>query len=113
MKKIEDEYAKLYEENKELTKKYIALLEENSNVKKELENRYVSLLSGQEILDKYCDFTTLIETLKKQNIKIEKYKDILQRALIFLKAIAGSVQGFEQDREILKNEIQEVLQMKN
>ena len=27
--KLEDEYAKLYEENKELTKKYIALLEEN------------------------------------------------------------------------------------
>lgn len=112
MKKIEDEYAKLYEENRELTKKYIALLEENSNAKKELENRYVSLLSGQEILDEYCDFTTLIETLKKQNIKIEKYKDILQRVLLFLKAIAGTVQCFDQDREILKNEIQEVLKSK-
>ena len=31
--KLEEEYGKLYEENKELTKKYIALLEENNSNK--------------------------------------------------------------------------------
>ena len=76
--KLEEEYGKLFLENKELTKKYIALLEENKKCNEISKMDFKAMIDAQEDIDTYCDFNMLITQMKKQDKKYNEMKELLE-----------------------------------
>ena len=106
--KLEEEYGKLYEENKELTKKYIALLEENKKCNELSKLEFKALLDAQENIDTYCDFDMLITQMKKQDKKYNEMKDLLEKCLNYIENDCS-----DEDRWALSQDIKKVLESKN
>ena len=83
-KKLEEEYGKLFLENKELTKKYIALLEENKKCNEISKMDFKAMIDAQEDIDTYCDFNMLITQMKKQDKKYNEMKELLKKCLNYI-----------------------------
>lgn len=117
MKNIEKEHLaeeleKLISENNDLREKYFDLLKENEEIKRDLNFKYLSVLDGQEVLDKYCDFDILIKTLKKQDIKIKELKELLERALKFYELMETEGVPIDEENSLI-SDIKKVLESKN
>lgn len=109
--KLEEEYGKLYEENRELTKKYIALLEENKKCNEISKMDFKTMIDAQEDLDTYCDFDVLIKTLKRQYNKIDELKNLLSDILKYFNKMEKV--GVSEDEEIsLKSRMKKLLESK-
>ena len=106
--KLEEEDGKLYEENKELTKKYIALLEENKKCNELSKLEFKALLDAQENLDTYCDFNMLITQMKKQDKKYNEMKELLEKCLNYIENGCSN-----EDKWALGQDIKKVLESKN
>jgi len=106
--KLEEEYGKLYEENRELTKKYIALLEENKKCDELSKLKFKALLDAQEDLDTYCDFNILITQMKKQDKKYNEMKELLEKCLNYIENGCS-----DEDKWVLGQDIKKVLESKN
>lgn len=106
--KLEEEYGKLYEENKELTKKYIALLEENKKCNELSKLEFKTILDAQEDLDTYCDFNMLITQMKKQDKKYQEMKELLEKCLNYIENGCS-----DEDKWTLGQDIKKVLESKN
>jgi hypothetical protein len=106
--KLEEEYGKLYEENKELTKKYIALLEENKKCNELTKLELKTLLDVQEDIDTYCDFNMLITQMKKQDKKYNDMKELLEKCLNYIENGCS-----DEDKWVLGQDIKKVLESKN
>ena len=102
--KLEEEYGKLYEENKELTKKYIALLEENKKCNELSKLEFKALLDAQENLDTYCDFNILITQMKNQDQKFKDMRDLLEKALNYFENGCS-----DEDKWSIEQDIKKVL----
>lgn len=102
--KLEEEYGKLYEENKELTKKYIALLEENKKFNELSKLEFKALLDAQENIDTYCDFDMLITQMKKQDKKYNEMKELLEKCLNYIENGCS-----DEDKWALSQDIKKVL----
>lgn len=112
MSKLEEQLEKLISDNNELREKYYNLLRENEELKKEISFKYLSMMEGHELLDKYCDFDLLINTMKKQDIKIRELKLVLKRVLLYFEKL--DLDGVSEEEEILlKNDIKNLLESKN
>lgn len=103
--KLEEEYGKLYEENKELTKKYIALLEENKRCNELSKLELKTLLDIQEDIDTYCDFNMLITQIKKQDKKYNEMKELLGKCLNYMENGCS-----DEDKWALSQDIKKVLE---
>ena len=103
--KLEEEYGKLFEENKELTKKYIALLEENKKCNELSKLELKTLLDVQEDIDTYCDFNMLITQIKKQDKKYNEMKELLEKCLNCIENGCS-----DEDKWALSQDIKKVLE---
>lgn len=106
--KLEEEYGKLFLENKELTKKYIALLEENKKCNELSKLELKTLLNVQEDIDTYCDFNMLITQMKKQDKKYNEMKELLEKCLNYIENGCS-----DEDKWVLGQDIKKVLESKN
>lgn len=102
---------RLFLENRELTKKYITLLEENKKCNEIFKMDFKAMIDAQEDLDTYCDFDVLIKTLKRQDNKIDELKNLLSDILKYFNKMEKV--GVSEDEEIsLKNRIKKLLESK-
>lgn len=106
--KLEEEYGKLFLENKELTKKYIALLEENKKCNEISKMDFKAMIDAQENIDTYCDFNMLITQMKKQDKKYNEMKELLKKCLNYIENGC-----FDEDKWALCRDIKKVLESKN
>ena len=105
---FEEEYGKLFLENKELTKKYIALLEENKKCNEISKMDFKAMIDAQEDIDTYCDFNMLITQMKKQDKKYNEMKELLKKCLNYIE------NGYsDEDKWALGQDIKKVLESKN
>jgi len=109
--RLEDECNRLFLENRELTKKYIALLEENKKCNEISKMDFKAMIDAQEDLDTYCDFNVLIKTLKRQDNKIDELKNLLSDILKYFNKMKKV--GVSEDEEIsLKSRMKKLLESK-
>ena len=106
--KLEEEYGKLFLENKELTKKYIALLEENKKCNEISKMDFKAMIDAQEDIDTYCDFNMLITQMKKQDKKYNEMKELLEKCLNYIENGCSN-----EDKWALGQDIKKVLESKN
>ena len=106
--KLEEEYGKLFLENKELTKKYIALLEENKKCNEISKMDFKAMIDAQENIDTYCDFNMLITQMKKQDKKYNEMKELLEKCLNYIENSCS-----DEDKWALGQDIKKVLESKN
>lgn len=106
--KLEEEYGKLFLENKELTKKYIALLEENKKCNEISKMDFKAMIDAQEDIDTYCDFNMLITQMKKQDKKYNEMKELLKKCLNYIENGCS-----DEDKWALGQDIKKVLESKN
>ena len=102
--KLEERCNELLLENKELTKKYIALLEENKKCNELSKLELKALLDAQENLDTYCDFNILITQMKNQDQKFKDMRDLLEKALNYFENGCS-----DEDKWSIEQDIKKVL----
>ena len=105
---LEERCNELFLENKELTKKYIALLEENKKCNELSKLEFKTILDAQEDLDTYCDFNMLITQMKKQDKKYNEMKELLEKCLNYIENGCS-----DEDKWALSQDIKKVLELKN
>lgn len=102
--KLEERCNELLFENKELTKKYIALLEDNKKLEEKYNMHMRVIFDSQENIDTYCDFDMLITQMKKQDQKFKDMRDLLEKALNYFENGCS-----DEDKWSIEQDIKKVL----
>jgi len=102
--KLEERCNELFLENKELTKKYIALLEDNKKLEEKYNMHMRVIFDSQEDIDTYCDFDMLISQMKKQDQKFKNMRDLLEKALNYFENGCS-----DEDKWSIEQDIKKVL----